>query len=63
MNEPQQVETINPLTRKQINDLIYESVKLSKDELRAAILEAKKKKYFEEKHAPYWALQEKDYGL
>ena len=37
----------------------YDAVELTEDELKAAILEGKKRKYFREKHADYWQDQEK----
>ena len=37
----------------------YDAVELTEDELKAAILEGKKRKYFREKHADYWQDHEK----
>ena len=37
----------------------YESIELTEEETKAAILEAKKKKYFHEKHREYWQEQER----
>lgn len=36
----------------------YDHVHLTEDEVKAAIYEGKKKKYFAEKHANYWKEQE-----
>jgi len=33
---------------------VYESIELTEEEIKAAIYEAKKKKYFHEKHKEYW---------
>lgn len=37
----------------------YESIELTDEELKAAILEGKKKKYFKEQHKDYWIEAEK----
>ena len=43
---------------------VYDNIELSEDELREAILEAKKKKFFHEKNKEYWEGQEvKKYGV
>jgi len=39
---------------KERNAALVEAVELTEDELREAILEGKRKKYFKEKHADYW---------
>jgi len=55
------------MTCKETNQALYWAEKLTFSEKKEAILEAKKKKYFETKHAhkwpkdAYWALTEKDY--
>ena len=36
----------------------YEEIQLTEDELKLAILEGKKKKYFSQKHSQYWIDQE-----
>ncbi len=36
----------------------YSTVKLTDEEIKAAIFEAQKEKFFREKHAPYWEKQE-----
>lgn len=45
-----------------MNESFYDSVELTEEELKAAILEAKKKKYFKIQHAEYWASQESKKG-
>jgi hypothetical protein len=37
----------------------YEKVELTEEEIKAAILEGKKKKYFHEKNKGYWEAQER----
>ena len=37
----------------------YDSIELTEQETKDALLEARKKKYFKEKHREYWASQEK----
>lgn len=37
---------------------LYDDIELTEDEIHAALLEAKKKKYFHEKHKEYWEAQE-----
>jgi hypothetical protein len=37
---------------------IYDSIELTDQEKDAALLEARKKKYFHERHAAYWQVQE-----
>ena len=39
---------------------VYDSIELTEEEIAAAILEGKKRKYFHTKHAEYWAAQEKN---
>lgn len=34
--------------------MTYEEVQLTEQEIKAAILEAKKKKWFKEKHSEHW---------
>jgi hypothetical protein len=41
------------------NRLKIEAIVLTDEEVKAAIFEAKKKKYFHEKNFPYWDEQEK----
>ena len=38
---------------------IYDAIELTEEELKAAILEGKKKKYFHEKNKDYWEKQER----
>ena len=41
----------------------FDKIELTEDELKAAILEGKKKKYFHERNKEYWEAQEKsNYG-
>lgn len=42
------------MTVKERNALLIESVVLTEEELKEAITEAKKKKYFHNKHKDYW---------
>lgn len=43
-----------------MNNTFYDTVELTEDEIKAAILEGKKKKYFHEKYKDYWeALESK----
>jgi hypothetical protein len=63
MNEPAPIQDITGLSIKQINQLKYESITLTEEETKAAILEGKIKKHNREKFKPYWALQEEDYGI
>jgi hypothetical protein len=37
----------------------YDSIELTPEELQAAILEEKKRKYFKEKNKDYWQSQER----
>jgi cytochrome b subunit of formate dehydrogenase len=37
----------------------FNSIELTPEEIKEALYEGKKKKYFREKHAPYWQEQEK----
>ena len=39
-------------------DDFYKSIELSESEIEAALLEARKRKYFKEKHADYWRQME-----
>lgn len=41
-------------------DAIYRDIELTHEEIEAAILEGKKRKYFREKHKDYW--EEKEHG-
>lgn len=41
-----------------MNESFYEHIILTEEEIKAAIIEAKVKKYFHEKHKEYW--QEKE---
>lgn len=45
-----------------MTNTIYDSVELTEEETKAAILEAKKKKYFHEKHKDYWEAFESKKG-
>lgn len=38
---------------------IYESIELTPEEIEAALLEGRKKKYFHVKHREYWETQDK----
>lgn len=40
-------------------DAFFEKVELTEDEIKAAILEGKKRKYFREQHRDYWIEVEK----
>lgn len=42
-----------------IKTIPFEAIELTDDEVKEAILEGKKKKYFHEKHSEYWIEQEK----
>lgn len=46
------------MTIKERNALLIESVVLTEEELKEAITEGKRKKYFKEKHKTYWHDQE-----
>lgn len=37
-----------------MKDSLYEAVQLSDEEIKEALLEAKKKKWFKEKHSEHW---------
>lgn len=41
-----------------MNESFYEHIILTEEEIKAAIIEAKVKKYFHEKHKDYWESQE-----
>jgi len=40
--------------------MYYDIIELTPQEVEAALLEARKKKYFHEKHKSYWEEQEKN---
>ena len=42
----------------QSNAALIEAIELTEDEIKAAILEGKRKKYFKLKHEDYWKEQE-----
>lgn len=63
MNEPEPIQDTSKLSYKQKSIIMYESITLTEEETKAAILEGKIKKHNREKFKPYWALQEEDYGI
>ena len=46
---------------KELNDSLIEQVILTEDEIKEAITEGKKRKYFKNKHKEYWTTKYKSY--
>jgi hypothetical protein len=53
-------ETHNTVSKEMIANRFYEGIPLTKEEEKEGLLERKKKKYFHDKHAPYWEEKEKN---
>jgi len=49
-----------PFQNSRLMPTIYDSIELSEQEIKDALLEARKKKYFHEKNKDYWMAQEKE---
>lgn len=54
-----QPQTVGQEMMKKRFDDFYESIQLTEEEIQAAILEGKKRKYFHEKHGKDWEEKEK----